>query len=76
MAAFDCFGPPMMLVAFRVLRFLIVVPGPPAQEPSAEIRDQDGQLAIERRDLVLEVHGETLVRPEEHLEDVLLSTGP
>jgi hypothetical protein len=48
------------------------VPWPPAQKLTAEIRDEDRELVIERRDLILEVHGMALVGPEEHLEYVLV----
>ena len=62
----------MMLVAFRVTAIALVVPGTPAEELTAEVGNQDRQFVIERRDLVLEVDRVALVRPEEHLEDVLV----
>jgi len=49
-----------------------VVPWPPTQELSAEIRDEDRELAIEGRDLVLEIYREALVGPEEHFEHILV----
>src|SRR3982751_6443034 len=48
-----------------------VAPWPPPKELSAEIGNEDRELAIERRDLVLEVHRVALVRQEKHLEDIL-----
>src|SRR4051812_46919955 len=53
------------------LAVVLVVPGPPTQKFAAEIRDEDRQFVIERRDLVFEVDGKALVRPEKHLEYIL-----
>src|SRR5215471_9371305 len=50
----------------------LVVPRSPAEELSTEVGDDDRQFVIERRDLVLEVDGIALVRPQKYLEHVLV----
>ena len=47
------------------------MPRPPAHELVAQVRHDDRQLAAQWRNLVLEVDRIALVRPQEHLKDVL-----
>ncbi len=72
MAACGSFTPPMIEVALRVRRGPSKCHGPPAQEPPAEVGDQDRQLVVERRDFEFQIDRVALIRPQEHLEDVLV----
>ncbi len=72
MAAFDVLRPAGDARRLARLPIFLVVPGTPAEELAAEIRHQDRELVIERRDLVFEVDRIALVGPEEHLEHILV----
>src|SRR6185503_10464088 len=54
-------GPAQDRCRLARLTIAVVVPRPPAEEPPLEVGNEDRELAIERRDLVLEVHGVALV---------------